>query len=69
MKESAKGGIYENHVADILTKCGYKLNYFRTDNGSIEVEFLMSKEAKIIPIEVKAKNGSTIFYNLQKNIQ
>lgn len=60
---NAKGGIYENLIADMLTKRGYKLNYYRTDNGSVEVEFLISKNAKIIPIEVKANNGSTISLN------
>lgn len=60
---NAKGGIYENFIADMLTKRGYKLNYYRTDNGSVEVEFLISKDAKIIPIEVKANNGSTVSLN------
>ena len=60
---NAKGGIYENLISDMLTKRGYKLNYYRTDNGSVEVEFLISKDAKVIPIEVKANNGSTISLN------
>lgn len=60
---NAKGGIYENLIADMLTKRGYKLNYYRTDNGSVEVEFLISNDAKIIPIEVKANNGSTVSLN------
>ncbi|MCM1007560.1 MAG: ATP-binding protein [Ruminococcus flavefaciens] len=60
---NAKGGIYENLIADMLIKRGYKLNYYRTDNGSVEVEFLISKDAKIIPIEVKANNGSTVSLN------
>ena len=56
---NAKGGIYENLVADILVKSGHKLNYYCTDNGSIEVEFLISDKSKIVPIEVKSSNGST----------
>ncbi len=60
---NAKGGIYENLIADMLTKQGYKLNYYRTENGSTEVEFLISNDAKVIPIEVKANNGSTISLN------
>lgn len=63
LKGSVKGGIYENLVLDILSKRGYKLYYYRTENGSVEVEFLLSKDAKIIPIEVKAGNGSTISLN------
>ena len=56
---NAKGGIYENLVADILAKSGHKLNYYCTDNGSIEVEFLISDKSQIVPIEVKSSNGST----------
>ena len=56
---NAKGGIYENLVADILVKSGHKLNYYCTDNGSIEVEFLISDKSQIVPIEVKSSNGST----------
>ncbi len=58
-----KGGIYENLIADMLTKRGYRLNYYRTENGSLEVEFLISVNSEIIPIEVKAGNGSTISLN------
>ena len=63
VKGNVKGGIYENLVLDILSKNGHKLHYHRTDNGSVEVEFLISKDAQIIPIEVKAGNGSTISLN------
>ncbi len=54
-----KGGIYENLIADMLVKRGYGLNYYRSQNGSVEIEFLVTKDAQIIPIEVKASNGST----------
>ncbi len=59
----AKGGIYENLIADILIKRGYKINYFRNTNGTLEIDFLISVDAKIIPIEVKANNGSTVSLN------
>ena len=55
-----KGGIYENLLSCMLIQLGYKLYYFRNDNGSTEIEFLISKETKIIPIEVKAKKGRTL---------
>ena len=54
-----KGGIYENLIADMLVKRGHQVNYYRNQNGSIEIEFLITKEAQVIPIEVKANNGST----------
>ena len=63
LKGNVKGGIYENLILDMMSKRGYKLNYYRTDNGSIEVEFLMTKDAQVIPVEVKAGNGSTISLN------
>ena len=55
-----KGGIYENLLSCMLIQLGYKLYYFRNDNGSTEIEFLISKETKIIPIEVKTKKGRTL---------
>ena len=63
VKGNVKGGIYENLVLDILSKSSHKLHYYRTDNGSVEIEFLITKDAQIIPIEVKAGNGSTISLN------
>ena len=63
LKGNAKGGIYENLISDMLTKRRHKLNYYRTESGSVEIEFLISEDAKIIPIEVKVNNGSTISLN------
>ncbi len=60
---AAKGGIYENLIADMLVKRGHKLNYFRSQNGETEIEFLITKEAQIIPVEVKANRGATISLN------
>ncbi len=60
---NAKGGIYENLIADMLRKKGYPLYYYRTENGSMEVEFLLSKDAAVVPVEVKAGNGSTASLN------
>ena len=60
---AAKGGIYENLIADMLVKGGHKLNYFRSQNGETEIEFLITKEAQIIPVEVKANRGSTVSLN------
>lgn len=60
---AAKGGIYENLIADILTKRGYKLHYYKTENNSQEIEFLIAQSASIIPIEVKAGNSSSVSLN------
>lgn len=59
LKGPAKGGIYENLVADILVKNGHKLCYYRSASGDLEMEFLLNDGAKIIPVEVKAKRGAT----------
>ena len=59
----AKGGIYENLVSDILVKRGYKLNYYKTENASQEIEFLITTSAGVIPIEVKAGNGTSVSLN------
>lgn len=58
-----KGGIYENMVADILVKAGRDLHYWINDKGNIEIEFLLEKDASVVPVEVKAKRGSTASLN------
>jgi hypothetical protein len=60
LKGPAKGGIYENLIADILIKKGIPLNYYKPDEGRQEIEFLLANEDGIIPIEVKANNGKTL---------
>ena len=59
----AKGGIYENLVCDMLTKRGYKLHFYKKDNNTQEIEFLITQNSKIIPIEVKAGNSASISLN------
>jgi len=59
-KGSAKGGIYENLIADILIKKGIRLNYYKADDSSQEIEFLLNGEGSIIPIEVKSGKGPSI---------
>ena len=56
---AAKGGIYENLIAVMLKSNGWNLNYYISDDGSQEIEFIISKDCSIIPIEVKANRGAT----------
>lgn len=42
----------------MLSKKNYHLYYFKHDNQH-EIEFLIEKERKVIPIEVKAGNTAT----------
>jgi len=59
-KGSAKGGIYENLIADFLIKKNIRLNYYKTIDNSQEMEFLLNGEGSIIPVEVKSGNGPSI---------
>ena len=58
IKGNAKGGIYENIIAEMLVKKGHKLYYYKPDDSN-ELEFLIEKNASVIPIEVKAGNTAT----------
>ena len=59
LKGPAKGGIYENLVADMFAKKGYPLWYYMKEDNSIEIEFLLECDARPVIVEVKAKKGST----------
>lgn len=58
IKGNAKGGIYENVIAEMLVKKGHKLYYYKPDDSN-ELEFLIEKNASVIPIEMKAGNTAT----------
>lgn len=47
------GGVAENFVACQLMANGYKLFYWESENRA-EIDFLLHKDAHIIPVEVKA---------------
>lgn len=55
----AKGGIYESLVADILAKRGEELYYYKKEDSTLEIEFILERECKFVPVEVKARKGST----------
>lgn len=58
LKGFAKGGIYENFVAETLVKNGYTLHYYKYGDSS-ELEFVIEKDGEVVPIEVKAGNTAT----------
>ena len=58
-----KGAIYENVVADMLVKQGYQLYFYRNDKGTLEMDFFVRDADSLIPVEVKANDGSTISLN------
>lgn len=55
----AKGGIYESLVADILAKKGEELYYYKKEDSTLEIEFILERDCKLVPVEVKARKGST----------
>lgn len=58
IKGNAKGGIYENIIAETLVKNGYALYYYKPDDSN-ELEFLIEKNGEVVPVEVKAGNTAT----------
>ena len=52
-----KGAIYENIVSDMLKKSGYNLYFYKNEDGTQEVEFLVRDANNLIPIDVKATDG------------
>lgn len=63
LKGPMKGGLYENLIACMLASQNLPLRYWMSQNGSHEIEFLLDGDASVIPIEVKAKRGSTASLN------
>ena len=52
-----KGGLYENIVAEALTKAGCSLYYYRREDSTLEEDFFLRTASDLIPVEVKAKSG------------
>ena len=51
-----KGAIYENVAADILSKMGRKLYYYRKDSG-LEIDLAIRYKNECVPIEIKSQTG------------
>lgn len=49
-----KGTIFENLMADVLSKMGRRLYYFRKDSG-LEIDFCIRHKGRCTPLEVKAR--------------
>lgn len=66
---TSKGGIYECAIADILYKKGYSLYFYKNETTRHEIDFLIEREGRIIPIEVKSGNSCATSLNalLKKN--
>ena len=60
---NAKGGIYENLMAAMLVRKGLPLHYYKTLDGTREIEFMLERDGGLVPVEVKASNGATVSLN------
>ena len=65
-----KGAIFENLIADIFSKMGRKLYYFRKESG-LEIDFVIRYKRKCTLVEVKATTGNakslkTLLKNYEK---
>lgn len=58
-----KGAIYENAVADMLVKQGYNLYFYKNEKSTIKMDFFVRDADSLIPVEVKAVDGSTVSLN------
>lgn len=52
-----KGAIFENLIADVFSKMGRELYYFRKDSG-LELDFVIRYKGRCVPVEVKANDGN-----------
>lgn len=55
-----KGALYENIIADILIKEGFPLYFYRNEKSTIEMDFMVRDMNSLVPIEVKAEDGTTL---------
>ena len=47
----------------MIERVGLPLLYFKTEDGSREVEFVLERDGGVVPVEVKASNGATVSMN------
>lgn len=52
-----KGGLFENIVAEALVKAGAELCYYKKDNSTLEMDFLLRSGDDVVPVEVKSENA------------
>ena len=56
MAGNSKGGIFECAVADALHKKGYQLYFYKNETTKKEIDVIIRKDGKVVPIEVKSGN-------------
>lgn len=53
-----KGALYENIVAEALVKSGCGLYYYKREDSTLEEDFFVRTAHELLPVEVKASNGT-----------
>ena len=53
---NSRGGIFECAIADVLYKKGYQLYFYKNETTKKEIDVIIQKDGKVIPIEVKSGN-------------
>lgn len=51
-----KGGLFENIIAEALVKSGVEPAYYKKENSTLEIDFLLRSGDDLVPVEVKAEN-------------
>ncbi len=66
---NTKGGIYECALADVLLKKEYAIYFYKNESIKKEVDFLIQKEGRVVPIEVKSGRSRAASLNqlMKKN--
>ncbi len=54
-----KGALYENVIAEALTKAGFPLYYYRREDSTLEEDFFVRTARELVPIEVKSTNNTS----------
>ena len=57
--EIYNGALYESLVSEALTKSGYPLYFYKNEEATIELYFVIRVKNEIIPIEVKKNRGKS----------
>ena len=61
------GALYESLVSEALVKSGYDLYFFKNEEATIELDFIIRVKNEIVPIEVKRNRGRSKSLNAIMN--
>ncbi|MBQ6453875.1 MAG: DUF4143 domain-containing protein, partial [Coriobacteriales bacterium] len=56
---NTRGGLYESFIADALHQIGHVLHVQRNDSTKRELDFLVQRDGRVIPVEVKSGRSAT----------